>query len=178
MSKFTNPLSNVKIASPCSANWDEMAGDNRKRFCGDCKMNVYNLSGMSENEAKNLLQNTEGRLCVRFYSRPDGSVLTEDCPVGWRALKRRLSSVATVAATFVIGVFSVFGTQSVTKSLDGDLLSVLTTPTPPRPRMGKVTRPKPKPTPVPLMGAIAPEPKKPIPQASVGQIVQKQKSDY
>ena len=40
MSNFTNPLDNIRIASPCSANWDEMFGDERKRFCGDCKLNV------------------------------------------------------------------------------------------------------------------------------------------
>ena len=55
MNKFTNPLSNIKIASPCSQDWNEMIGTERKRFCGECKLNVYNLSGMSEQEAENLL---------------------------------------------------------------------------------------------------------------------------
>ena len=52
MAKFESPLNNIKIASPCSANWDEMYGNERKRFCGDCKLNVYNLSGMSRDEAE------------------------------------------------------------------------------------------------------------------------------
>jgi hypothetical protein len=72
MAKFTNPLANVRVASPCPANWDEMVGDERKRFCGQCKLNVYNLSGMPRDEAENLLLNAEGRLCVRFYRRTDG----------------------------------------------------------------------------------------------------------
>jgi hypothetical protein len=74
MSKFTNPLNNIKIASPCNADWNEMVGDERTRFCGECKLNVYNLSGMSQREAENLLINSEGRLCVRFYKRADGAV--------------------------------------------------------------------------------------------------------
>lgn len=47
MKNFNNPLDNIHIASPCSADWSEMYGDNRKRFCGDCKLNVYNLSDPS-----------------------------------------------------------------------------------------------------------------------------------
>ncbi len=44
MNKFTNPLSNIKIASPCSQDWNEMIGTERKRFCGECKLNVYNTN--------------------------------------------------------------------------------------------------------------------------------------
>lgn len=109
MAKFTNPLANVRVASPCPANWDEMVGDDRKRFCGQCKLNVYNLSGMRQDEAENLLLNAEGRLCVRFYRRTDGSVLTQDCPVGWKALKRKVSRTATAAFSFVVGLFGGLG---------------------------------------------------------------------
>ncbi|MDQ4119941.1 MAG: hypothetical protein M3209_00555 [Acidobacteriota bacterium] len=109
MAKFINPLANVRVASPCPANWDEMIGDERKRFCGQCKLNVYNLSGMTRNDAENLLMNAEGRLCVRFYRRADGSVLTQDCPVGWRAFKRNLSRTATAAFSFVVGLFGGLG---------------------------------------------------------------------
>jgi len=109
MSKFTNPLSNVKIASPCSQDWNEMIGTERKRFCGECKLNVYNLSGMSQTEAENLLLNSEGRLCVRFYRRADGSVLTKDCPVGWKAVKQRVSKTATAFASLVFAALSGVG---------------------------------------------------------------------
>jgi hypothetical protein len=109
MAKFTNPLANVRVASPCPANWDEMVGDERKRFCGQCKLNVYNLSGMGRDEAENLLLNAEGRLCVRFYRRADGTVLTQDCPVGWKALKRKVSRTATAAFSFVVGLFGGLG---------------------------------------------------------------------
>jgi hypothetical protein len=41
MKESTNPLDKIKIASPCGANWDEMYGSERKRFCAECKLNVY-----------------------------------------------------------------------------------------------------------------------------------------
>ena len=100
-----SPLNNIKIASPCSADWNAMIGDERKRFCGDCKLNVYNLSGMTKSEAEQLVTETEGRLCVRFYSRADGTIITEDCPVGWAKLKKNLSRTATAAISLVIGLF-------------------------------------------------------------------------
>ncbi len=77
-------LDNIAIAEPCQASWDDMSGNERVRFCGDCKLNVYNFSAMSRSEAEGMARTTEGRLCVRFYRRADGTVLTRDCPVGLR----------------------------------------------------------------------------------------------
>ena len=106
MSRFNSPLDNIRVASPCPADWEGMYGDERKRFCGECKLNVYNLSGMTRQEAENLIANWEGRLCVRFYRRADGSVLTADCPVGWAAVERRLSRAATAVFSMFAGLFS------------------------------------------------------------------------
>ncbi len=102
MPKFDSPLNNIQIASPCPADWNEMYGDDRKRFCGDCKLNVYNLSGMTKDEAESLVMNAEGRLCVRFYRRADGSVITQDCPVGWAKVKQRTRVYAAAAAASLI----------------------------------------------------------------------------
>lgn len=112
MKNFSNPLENVRVASPCSQDWNQMLGDDRKRFCGECKLNVYNLSGMTRTEAESLLINSEGRLCVRFYRRADGSVLTQDCPVGWQAFKRRVSRTATAFASLMFGIVSGLGLMS------------------------------------------------------------------
>jgi hypothetical protein len=109
MARFTNALDRVRIAAPCEAEWDEMRGDERVRFCQRCSLNVYNLSSMTRREAERLVTRTEGaRLCVRFYRRKDGTMLTRSCPVGFRALKRRASRItsATFAAivSFLAGV--------------------------------------------------------------------------
>lgn len=100
-----NPLDHIKIASPCSADWNEMRGDNRKRFCSLCKLNVYNLSEMSRREAENLLFEMEGKMCVRLYKRQDGTVITQDCPVGWQAIKQRVSRTATATFGLIVGFF-------------------------------------------------------------------------
>jgi hypothetical protein len=116
MDKFTSPLNNLKVASPCSQDWDAMMGNDRKRFCGECKLNVYNLSGMTRTEAENLLHNSEGRLCVRFYKRADGTVLTQDCPVGWQALKKRVSRTAAAFVSLIFGLLTGLGLMSLATS--------------------------------------------------------------
>lgn len=109
MAKYTSPLNRVTVAAPCSADWDEMIGDERARFCGQCQLKVYNLSGMTRREAETLIAGAEGRLCVRFYRRADGTILTENCPVGLRALKRRLSRVATATLSALLSFFAGLG---------------------------------------------------------------------
>ncbi len=109
MRKFTDNLSRVRVAAPCAADWERMVGDNRKRFCGECRMNVYNLSNMSRSDAEALLTNAEGRLCVRFYRRRDGSILTADCPTGLHLIKRRASLLARAALSSVLSFLAGVG---------------------------------------------------------------------
>jgi hypothetical protein len=100
MPRFRNPLDHVQVAAPCKADWDQMLGSDRMRFCGQCNLNVYNLSGMTRSEAESLIARNEGRPCVRFYRRFDGSIITSDCPTGLSAIRRRVSYLtkALVAA--------------------------------------------------------------------------------
>jgi hypothetical protein len=99
-------LSQIHVASPCSASWDEMQGDDQVRYCGHCRLNVYNLSEMPREEAEELVRSREGRLCVRFYRRHDGTVLTRDCPVGIRALRQRLVRAVAAIAGLVVAMIS------------------------------------------------------------------------
>jgi len=75
-------LESVSIASPCTASWSQMVGDERVRFCGTCQKNVYNLSNMTREEGEALLDENGANMCVRLYRRADGTVMTTDCPVG------------------------------------------------------------------------------------------------
>ena len=108
MSRFKHPLKHVEIAAPCKADWDQMIGSEQMRFCGQCNLNVYNLSGMKRDEAESLIARNEGRLCVRFYRRTDGSIIARDCPVGLRAIRDRVSywtkAIIAAALTFLATV--------------------------------------------------------------------------
>lgn len=80
------------VASPCKADWKDMVGDERTRFCQLCKKDVHNLSAMSFDEAETFLRELTGDACVRMYRRKDGTVMTNDCPVGVR--NKRVKGVA------------------------------------------------------------------------------------
>jgi hypothetical protein len=107
VSRNAELLNGLRVASPCDASWEEMEGDDLVRFCQHCQKNVYNLSGMSRREAAEFVRETEGKLCVRFYRRRDGTLLTDNCPVGFRGARRLLlKCVGSVAAT-ALGLFGV-----------------------------------------------------------------------
>ncbi len=106
MANETPVLEGLRVASPCTVSWEAMAGDARVRHCGACRLNVYNLSAMSRREAEDLVRRSEGRLCVRFYRRADGTVLTQDCPVGLRAVRRRLALLGSAMAAMFLAAFA------------------------------------------------------------------------
>ncbi len=88
-------LDNLRVASPCSASWAAMAGDDRVRHCDQCDKNVYNLSAMTTEQAQHLIADKEGDLCIRLYRRKDGTVINADCPVGVR--RKRVTRFAAAA---------------------------------------------------------------------------------
>jgi len=128
MRRFSSPLANASIAAPCPADWDGMIGGDRVRFCSQCQLNVYNLSAMSKYEAESLIARTEGRLCVRFYRRKDGSILTDNCPVGLRALKRCALRIKTAVASSVLGFLAGIGSNVATNRVGSYLLDRLGSP--------------------------------------------------
>jgi hypothetical protein len=94
-------LDDVRVATPCSVPWDSMAGNGRVRSCVKCSKQVFNISNMSRADAEVLLREHVEGVCVRFYRRLDGTILTTDCPVGIRSRLTQMvltSAVVTVAA--------------------------------------------------------------------------------
>lgn len=93
-------LDNLRIATPCPADWSQMTGDDRVRFCGQCEKPVYDLSGLTRSEAEELLHQHAGKLCARFYQRPDGTILLADCEVGKKRVRKRRRITAAAALLF------------------------------------------------------------------------------
>ena len=96
-------LDNIRVATPCSAKWEDMTGDEQVRHCGSCDKNVYNLSGMTREEAETLIIAKQGKLCVRYFQRKDGTILTKDCAVGISKKRKRRLFAAGAAAMLAAG---------------------------------------------------------------------------
>jgi hypothetical protein len=109
MAQHTDPLSFVRIAAPCRADWEQMSGNEQVRFCGQCSLNVYNLSNMSKRDAEALIMGAEGKLCVRYYRRADGTILTANCPAGLQILKRRVSKITRAVISTALSFFAGMG---------------------------------------------------------------------
>lgn len=146
-------LDNIKVAAPCAAEWSKMSGDDRVRHCGDCDKRVYNLSAMTRDEAQALLVEREGRLCVRFYKRHDGTILTADCPVGTRR-RRRVRWAAAGFTAMLAGAVLGFASKrranvEMGKITMGELAptmgQMIAEPTPPSPPLPEL-----------VMGEVAP----------------------
>ena len=95
-------LADIRIASPCKAEWNAMTGDDRARLCHHCDKHVFNLSEMTRDEAETLIRDKAGQLCVQYYRRPDGTILLADCTIG-AASKRKRRVLVAGSALFAAG---------------------------------------------------------------------------
>lgn len=102
-------LDSLRLATPCTKDWDKMDGDERVRFCGGCEKNVYNISDMTRREANAFLQEHGLTKCMRICRRHDGTVITDDCPVGLRKARERFRRIAKVASIAIGFLFASFG---------------------------------------------------------------------
>ena len=90
----------IEIPLPCHVPWADMTGDDRVRFCGDCRQSVYNVAMFTRAEATRLLNDSSGRVCLRIFRRPDGTVVTDDCRARLRAARKR--GLLIFAGTLVV----------------------------------------------------------------------------
>lgn len=112
-------LDRVAIKTPCKASWNDMEGDDRVRFCCACSKNVYDLSAMTEDEAEAFLafHLDDQDACVKLYRRPDGRILTSDCPRGAGTRHaRRVALAGAAAMCAVAGVAAVVGDAHVPRA--------------------------------------------------------------
>jgi hypothetical protein len=66
---------------------------------------------MTSADAAELLRKSGGKICVRFYQRPDGTVMTKDCPVGLHAVRQRFARTASAlvgSVAFACGAANFF----------------------------------------------------------------------
>lgn len=120
-------INEIEVATPCPADWDQMLGDDSVRFCGQCEKNVYNFSAMTAQQIADLVEETEGVFCGRLYRRPDGTVLTADCPVGLaekariaarKAARRGLAFAGLLTVSLASGAAGFFS-KSAKEACDG-----------------------------------------------------------
>lgn len=98
-----NELDRIRVTTPCPKRWEELVGDERRRFCGECRLHVHDLSAMRRDEARDFLAASQGRVCVTYARDAEGRVVTvEDGP-------GRLRSLVSTAASLLVGFLVLVG---------------------------------------------------------------------
>ena len=116
-------LDRAFVETPCPTTWDKMKGSDSVRFCHLCHLNVYNIANLTDKEAEAVLskgaggKNGEGggRICALLYRRPDGTIVTDNCPRALRKIRdasKWLKAKIIAATTLAIALLSPAAAQS------------------------------------------------------------------
>ncbi len=122
-----------------------MKPGDRKRFCGECRKHVHDLSSMTRHEAREVLQSrpTEG-LCVRYLYDAHGDVVFRGAPMPASFLSRAKRIAAAAALPMSLAACS--GAPP-----PAPMMGSISCPMPELPRQPPVTPPTPS-------GSAAPPP--------------------
>lgn len=111
----------LHIPEPCSADWAEMTGDEKRKFCDACAKHVHDLSAMTLREAEEVLQSDResGHLCVRYAYDAQGDVKFQTRRVLASAPASQLRGAVrlTAAAAAMLMVTGISELMSATQAL-------------------------------------------------------------
>lgn len=63
-------IQQLRIASPCSVDWDSMIGNDRVRFCEHCQLSVHHVDSLTRKKLRRLIAHSNGRVCVNYTRSP------------------------------------------------------------------------------------------------------------
>ncbi len=92
------------IEKPCPMKWDDMQGDEKRRFCEQCQLHVHNLSAMTPKEQGDLLAPGAGWRCITYLARPGAQPVDA---ATWQKLQSR-SWLRRVATAMLMALTSIF----------------------------------------------------------------------
>lgn len=115
--KSDSLLDRAFVETPCPTTWDKMKGSDSVRFCHLCHLNVYNIANLTDKEAEAVLSKGKegGRVCALLYRRPDGTIVTDNCPRALRKVRdasKWLKTKIIAATTLLISLLSPIAAQS------------------------------------------------------------------
>lgn len=145
-------LDAITIQSPCTVPWSSMHGDDVRRYCGQCRLHVHDVSKMTRDEVRALAGRPEGVGCLRIWRRPDGTLITRDCSRVRLMLERRLRALR-VAAAGLLALVGLGGCRPARVADDAPAVPASDPASAPRPTMGTPMPPPPPPERPPVPGA-------------------------
>ena len=89
-------LNDVGISDPCPADMPDLTSEERIRYCELCSTDVHNLSGMTEPEARAVIDSDE-EMCIAYAADEQGNILFR--PRRWHFLASMVSTVVLSMGT-------------------------------------------------------------------------------
>lgn len=99
-------LEAIEIPTPCPMLWENLDGDERKRFCDECGKHVHDLSALTRVEAEALLSENEAKLCVSYELTPTGGIKTRDYSETFRCSREAVRGAVGLVAGALVAVCS------------------------------------------------------------------------
>jgi hypothetical protein len=96
-----DPLADLRIQAPCPRSWDELRGDQRKRFCSSCSLHVHNTAALTLPEARALLADPAQRVCLRIEYDEGGAPRFREGR--WACVRRHLLTWSTAVLAAWLG---------------------------------------------------------------------------
>jgi len=156
----STPAPELRITAPCPMKWSELAGDERRRYCGQCSLHVLNAAALTAREAREVLTTATQRVCMRVEYDALGRPIHSDSARAYadaRAPSTGLRRLARWAASAAAGVLAACTGSSTPTCPPAQPGAAIGTPTgTPTSRLGEVERL------IVLGEVVAPEPPTPV----------------
>ncbi len=95
---MNEPHKSLKIESPCHMKWGELEGSGSRRWCDQCALHVVDGSSMTKQEATQLVEASDERVCMRVVKDDQGRVVHASGGAAARLLRYGLTAAAGVLA--------------------------------------------------------------------------------
>ncbi len=93
-------IDTITTSTPCRARWEDMRGDDVVRRCPRCDREVHDLTRMTRDETEALFTRAAATPYVRLRRRPDGRIVTADCPADPPSAAARAARVVAAGVLF------------------------------------------------------------------------------
>jgi hypothetical protein len=101
MTNRSDRLDRLVIGFECRTAWERMRGEGPRRFCDECRREVFDFEQMLPAEIHARLQASRGALCVRLTRRDGHLVSARELELSEPATSRAPRRVPTIAAGLV-----------------------------------------------------------------------------
>lgn len=93
----------LKIDFPCTADWNQMRGNERIRYCEECNKYVYDFARLPRRQVEEMMAASPGRICAKLTYKNNSLVFLDSKPRP-RPESHRASPLAAAILTAMLGI--------------------------------------------------------------------------